>query len=157
MSIVENAQRVLATKAFDALSDEVQGPFAVIPITSIQKVVKSAGNTASGASNNVWAATPSDKDFYLCRAQVNFLKNATCDVADGTLLLQATIDGAIVQLARYSILTLTAQEINSEIVFNPPIKLDRNTAITLNQGTFTAGKFTRCGTISGFTQETTSS
>jgi len=150
-SIVERANRILASKAGDYLSDEVAGPVAVIPLNPVVRIVRAGGSSATGTLTLY--TTPSDKDFYLTTAILSMIKDVTCD-ATGGINLNAVIDGVTKEIIVYGILTLTAQA--DTIVCNcpVPIKIDRNTAITVS-GTYTAGTMRRSATVHGYTEEVT--
>ena len=149
-SITERALRILNTKAFDQLSSEVTGPIATIAIQPTCKTVRS-GVTGSSGTLTLFT-TPSDKDFYLCSFTISLAKDSTCDTASGVISLSATIDGVSQRLASLAVLTLTAQSINQVVSLQYPLKVDRNTAISIN-GTFTVGAMQRVGTLLGYTEE----
>lgn len=116
-------------------------------------IAKHASVTTSGASAAVVYTCPTDKDFYLTSAVLTAFKDVACDVATGTLILRATIGNAVVSLLPITIITATAQEQSREIVFSPPIKIDRGSTINITGHTFTAGIFNRYVCISGFESE----
>lgn len=151
-SIVERAQRILNTK-MDNLSDEVNGPLAVIPIEPICRISRSQQAIVTGSSTIY--TTPTDKDFYLCNVQFSFSKDAACDVATGSIGIQTTIDGAAQIIIRLPVITLTAQNNTLSFNFVKPLKIDRGVTLILT-GTYTAGVMSRTGNIVGYTEETTS-
>ena len=152
-SISEDAARILNSKQ-DYLSAEVQGPIAVIPIDRIQNIMVSAAPTTSGASNNI-TTFAADKDSYVTGCTLSFQKDATCDVSDGFIRIIVTTEGVTRNIAQLPVMTLTAQSMIVPIQFAKPIKVDRGSASSLTQGTFTAGKFIRSATLYGYTVETT--
>lgn len=153
-SIVQNAQRILNTKA-DNLSDEVSGPVAVIPIKPICRIVRFAVRSTSG-SGTVYA-TPTDKDFYLIGCSLSVQRDAACDApsSDGARV-GIVIDSVTQGLIPISCATLTAFSAEQNITFPFPIKIDRGTNITITGMTFTVGTCVRSVSIIGYTEETTS-
>jgi len=143
-SITERANRILATKSGDFLSDEV--------ISNIQPVIAIApvaGIIKSGASGTIFT-TPADKDFYLTGLSASFSK-AAGDTGT-SLTLTGFVDGVSVPLIRLAGVTLTVERDSVVADFTYPIKIDRNTAIASGaSGTFTASAF--C--IRGYTEEVT--
>ena len=91
--------------------------------------------------------TPVDKDFFLTSSFLSVAKVAADTGTDASVT--CTIDGASQTLTTVSGVTLTLNFANLAREFNPPIKIDRNTAITS-----VAGNITRCGSgICGYTVE----
>jgi hypothetical protein len=97
--------------------------------------------------------TPANQDFYLVSANFSLIKNVTADDANGNTSLNVIIDGATVGVIRIPCLTLTAMQSNMSAVFPFPIKVDRNTAITITKNAITAGNSVICGSIAGYTVE----
>lgn len=91
--------------------------------------------------------TPSDRDFYLNSCFLSYIKDATS--TSTTSALSVVIGGATVNLIRFAQLTLTAATGSQGLSFPAPIKLDRNSAITISNSTSTANISCE-GTISGF-------
>jgi len=152
-SIVERANRILATKAGDYLSDDVMPNIQpVIPISPIVKIIRNSNTSATGSITPY--TTPDDKDFYLTAIGLSYSKNATCDVATGNVALNVTIDGVSVAVVSLAMLTLTAEKDSVYVNFNPPIKVDRGTAIT-GTNTYTAGLMRRTCNVVGYTEEVT--
>lgn len=154
-SIVERANRILASKSGDFLSDEVNPNIVMnIPVTPVQKLFLFGDASTSGATGTL-QTTPSDKDTYITNVEAAIIKDATCDAADSTFRINAVVDGVTRVLAAIPTITLTAQNSSIAMHFNPPIKIDRDTAITTTQGTFTAGKYRRVSIVTGYTEEVT--
>jgi len=122
-SIVENANRILASKAGDYLSDEVQGPVAVIPILPITNIIKTANSSTTGSVTLY--TTPTDKDFYLTSLQISLIKDATNDNATGTIGFSITVDGVVIVPLGLAVLTLTAQNSNAVLPLSISIKVNR--------------------------------
>lgn len=153
-SIVERANRILASKSGDFLSDEVQGPVAVIPINPIINIVRAASATTT--SSGTIFTTPTDKDFYLTGVQFGFVKDAACDAANTTTpAVLITIDGVSVTVVRLPTITLTAQNQSVFVSLPTPIKIDRGTTISIQSTSYTVGVFNRNAVIYGYTEEVT--
>lgn len=114
-------------------------------------IAKATSQTTTGTTTIY--ATPATQDFYLCGIEYGFVKNATCDVATGTLNVTATINGSAQTIATIPVLTLTAERGDRFIYLSHPIKIDRGINIQLS-GTFTAGAMSRSATVYGFIDET---
>jgi hypothetical protein len=85
----------------------------------------------------------STKDTYLTNVNASFVKDATCDIASGSIAINAQPDGSgVVPLAQFSVLTTTAQSGVMNITLNPPMKMKRSSVLTIT-GTFTAGALAR--------------
>lgn len=78
--------------------------------------------------------TPIDQDFYLTYAQVSLIKNAI-NTGVQTYLSCTPFGEAAATLLRIAGLTTTAQTSIIAIPFIPPIRLARNTTITINNDT----------------------
>lgn len=135
----------------DVIPDYVKGD--VQPVAEVDKpyvTISRSSSTAATTSASIYT-TPADKDFYLTNFSISIIKNATCDLATGSYLMTAIIDGQTIQLVRLPMLTLTAQEASISVDLDKPMKLDRNSIIGLSSASFTAGAFVRAGTIQGYT------
>ena len=99
-------------------------------------------------------STPSNQDFYLTGLYVSFIKDVVCDTATNSqgYYVGCYIDGSLRQLVEFPVITLTAQEGRIYLEFTKPIKIDRNTAITM-PGTFTAGVCLRNAIVYGYVDE----
>ena len=103
-------------------------------------------NAVNSGSGTIYT-TPTDKDFYLCYANLGIIKDATSTSTEESLRI--VIDGATQRLMTIPSITLTAQSQNVFISLNNPIKIDRNTAITINGSSATAN-ITLNGSIAGY-------
>lgn len=118
----------------------------VVPVIEVgTKIVKNPilkykVRSTSGA-DTVYT-TPTNQDVYLNYINFNFIKDATCDVADGELSVSIVQDGET-KYFYLSVLTLTAQTGNLSIPFPKGIKLDRGSNISIGGNTFTVGKLRR--------------
>lgn len=114
-------------------------------------ILGATARTTTGTSTLL--TTSSVLDTYITGVNVSYTKDVACDVASGRLGITGVILGATTHLLSVAVLTLTAQNDTTSIEFNPPIKVDRNSAIALGI-TFTAGTACIAGNVSGYTEET---
>ncbi len=133
-------------------TDEIMNE--IVPVIVVEPKVDifiNSAKTTTGA--NTIYTTPTTKDFFLTGILISYVKDAVCDVADGVITLNTTIDGLTRFIISLPVLTLTAQQDEKVIIFNKPIKIDRG--VTFNySGTFGAGKMIRECSIIGYTVET---
>ena len=113
-------------------------------------VIKSSDKTTTDAVGAAIMTTSTGMDFYLTGLGFHLIKNAACDVASGMKAIYATINGEFVNLIRYAVLTLTAQEINIQVDFSKPIKIDRGTGIGYSSFAYAAGDALRTYTLRGY-------
>lgn len=111
-------------------------------------IVKSNAGTSTGATTIY--TTPIDKDFYLVGVFASITKDATCDNTEA--VVNIIIDGSSNSIMRMGSQTLTAESKTASMVFPIPVKIDRNTVITIT-ATKTAGNFSKAGSIVGYTVE----
>lgn len=149
-TIVEDSNRIFNFKVNEQLSDEVMGPIATIPIERRANIVRRTGYT--NQTTNTIYTTPADKDFYITFINLGFIKDSTSTAT--SIRIQATIDGVAQRLVDIPGITLTADSKSLAVALVTPIKVDRNTAITINSDTATAN-ITVYGTIHGYTLEVT--
>lgn len=97
--------------------------------------------------------TPSDRDFYLTGISFNIIKDATCDLATGRINISVTVEGTGQTALSLGTITLTAQNISEAVTLNPPLKLDRNTAVAISSASFTVGVLNRTASIVGYNEE----
>lgn len=144
-------QRIFNFKSQDRVSSQVgELSVPVINIEPICNIVRHSNTTSSG--DITIYTTPTGKSFYLTSYGLSHMKDATCDVASGSLGLQATIDGVTRVLVNSSSITLTAGSAYRTNTLRFPIKLDAGTAIIMN-GTFTLGVLIRNAFIIGYEVE----
>lgn len=125
----------------------------VTPVLEINRPISdvsfSLTKTTSGAGAIM--TTRPDMNFMVTAVQLSFVKDATCDMADGEVSINTSVNGTSTKLLAMSCLTLTAQEMSTSLTFSAPIKVDRSTAINLSSGgTFSAGKFIRSACVHGY-------
>jgi len=150
-SIVQHANRILASKGGDFLSDEVMPNIQpVIPISPVANISRGSGMT--NALTSALFTTPADKDFYLTSAVLSVSKDVTSTAV--AIDFRVVIDGASQTPIRISGITLTPLQATVPLVFNPPIKIDRNTAISINANTAVAN-IRVDGSLTGYTEEVT--
>lgn len=148
-SITQWQQRILQGKGEYPLSEVEDTPILVVPISPVANIVRRA--SATNATSATIYTTPADKDFYLTSAQLATIKDVTSTSTDETI--SAIIGGTSTILLNIPSITLTVQTGATSIIFNPPVLIDRNTAITVTNGTNVATiKSTGC--ITGYTVET---
>lgn len=148
-SIAQDAARIFNTKG-DPLTDEVEALVAVVPVTPVCNIIGVTTGAATGASTVY--TTPPDKDFYLVAATLMMNDNATSDNTE--TYMNVVINGATKQILDFRKLSLTAYAGEQSVSLSVPMKLDRNSTITINNS-FTVGASTKAGTIIGYTVECT--
>lgn len=107
------------------------------------------GGSTSSTTTTVYT-TDANKDFYLTGAVLSLTKDAICDIANGKVQMNVTIGGATQNVLALSVLTLTAQDKSVGLSFSPPIKIDRNQAITITRASTTAGTIILAGVVTGY-------
>lgn len=154
--IQEGAKTQTADRIPNQLADKVVPVMEVNPKLLRRVTILKDANSTSKNSNATIYTTPVNQDFYLTMLQTSYEKNATCDIATGVLYsITGVINGATVILGSICGITLTAQADVVCIPFNPPVKLDRNTPITLARGaSYTVDTMNRNAVIAGYTDET---
>jgi hypothetical protein len=138
------AETVNALK-IDLNTEQVPAAIPVVEVglkCSKTAEIFSTVNVATGTSTLLASADNIRGDVYVTSIQFGVIKDATCDVATGSLPITVTIGGINKVIAYIPIITLTAQNIVISCSFPHPIKIDRKTAIT-SVGTFTAGVMIR--------------
>jgi len=125
----------------------------VIPVVNVNPKDYKESKYATLSKTNTGTATiyttDLNKDTFLTSVQLSFAKDATCDAATGSVVLQAIPFGLTSQTAIVSIatITLTAQSGNIFLEFNKPVKIARNTAIQIGGFSYTVGIMSRQATI----------
>ena len=104
----------------------------------------STSSTATGTLSLALPSVSAGSEILLDYITFSFAKDATCDVATGSLPIAITPDSSGVSTAcgGAAVLTLTADSQTFTIVFPKPIKLKPGTTIT-STGTFTVGAMSR--------------
>jgi len=119
----------------------------------IINVIRTLAKTTTG--DGTIYTTPSDRDFYLVNAVMNFDKNATCnDGTDESCSITVVLRGdpTARKIITCSALDTTAKGTGVFLLQSPvPILLERGSAILLSGTAFTLGAKIRVGTIQGYT------
>lgn len=154
-SIVNRAQRILNSKGTDTIGDEISGPFAIVDINvPKENILSTISRTTSGTATIL--TTSANEDTWVTGFLYSYIKDATCDVADGILGISFTIDGKTQTHNLFPVLTTTAQYDAVFVKFTKAMRIDRNTSITFNTSTYTVGKMIRTVSIYGYTEAVTS-
>lgn len=141
----EEAKLTTAEVASTSITPNVQ---AVVDVSSKNLPIKAF--PISGTTSGILTAYAGKTGYRLLLTGFlfSYAKDATCDIANGTMNIAATIDGIAVSIARISVLTLTAQYDSVFVEFNRPLLIDENTNITTSS-TYTAGTMVRALTLYG--------
>jgi len=144
-------QRIFSFKGIaptDEVSEMIQPVVVVEPGVDIARSV----NLTNGTAATIFT-TPADKDFYLISATVAVIKDVT-STSTGTFVQVFMPDGTGNAILRIPGITLTPQSGQMSISYPVPIRLARNTVISVNNTTATAN-ISAQACITGFTMETT--
>lgn len=134
----------------DQTSDKFVLTYDFLNTRVIDEIYKTSNSAVSGSSATIYT-TPSDGDFYLCGVTANLVKDATNDRATGRWTINATLaNGEAIELVALPYLVTTACDKNIFLTFDKPIKLARNTTITMGIFTYTAGLSSRTASIWGY-------
>lgn len=150
-SITERANRIFNLKNGDGMSEEIDGPVAVIPVSPICQLVKNVTATTSG--NTTIFTTSGSKDTYI--TAVHMSVNTDAANTGGGTRVTAVIQGVTVELCRIAKLsTGLAIQRDTSISFPFPVKLDRGTTVILAHD-FGAGTANFAATVVGYEEEVT--
>jgi len=136
-------QEIIDTAKLNAGKDRVPSELRneILPVIDVNPkhariidVVK--GSAASTTGSTTLYTTPADADFYLVACNLTSAYNAAADSTRTSLA--CTIGGASKTLIAHKKISLTADAQTTPVVLPIPLKIDRNSAITL-QRTFTVG------------------
>ena len=157
MAIVQNSRTIQELREAAALQvgkDAIPTTLAtqIVPVMEVNPkllrhcdVVKR--NQAVNATSATIYTTPATQDFYLVSACVTLIKDATATSTFSRI--NAVVLGATASFCEIASLTLTAQSETVSMTFPRPIKIDRNTAITVTNTT-NVGNVTAAACIVGF-------
>lgn len=147
-SISQDLNRIFDLKgeSTDLVADYIQ---PVMPISPFANIVRNVVSTTTGGTIYT---TPADKDFYLTSVFLSYSKDNVNTATE--IAIVCTILGVQRYIMDFAVIATTAQSDSNAIVFNVPLKIDRNTAIFLNSTNATAA-FRMAGLITGYTVETT--
>jgi hypothetical protein len=131
------------------LGKEVIAVMEVNPrLTKPARICKSA--VLTNATSATLYTTPTNQDLYITSCSIGFTKDATATTTE--LSIKCFIDGANPRILATGLITLTAQTGNLSIPFPHPIKVDRNTAVTIAAST-NVGNFNCIALFSGYLDE----
>lgn len=128
---------------------------AVMPTYDYQNTLFSnviASGFASNAVTKTLLTTPTDKDFFMTACQLSVIKDATS--TSTSVDIECMVGGKNFSLIAIPCISLTAQTGQISLSFPVPIKVDRNSAITINSSTNVAN-ITYFGSIVGYLKQTT--
>jgi hypothetical protein len=149
VDISKDAQRIFNFKGADTIPPDIGNIFVpVIPVTRVCNIIRTT--TATNATTGTIYTTPTDKDFYLVGLVISLIKDVTSTATN--IQIRVTIDGVVQTIMNISTLTLTVDTRQSTLGLPFPIKVDRNTNITINTNSATAN-ITASGGIVGYTVE----
>lgn len=134
----------------DEIADEIILNIPVKKIPFVYSVSRTTTTALSATGTNL----QTDRRFWMTGVLVSIIKDAACDSATGTYELSAYSEetGTQTIIGQFSIIALTAQQINQFIPLdNPMLLMNRagSTAVSLS-GTFTAGVCVRAISIFGY-------
>jgi len=152
-SIIEWALNIFNTKVADNISDQVNPVIQpTMEIKPFANIVRGVANANTGGTTIF--STPTDKDFFLTYVQIS--GSSLADADNTSFNAFANIDGVNEELVQVQKQTLTAHTFTQAVHFDPPIRIDRGTGITVNTA-FTVGAARKSGCLNGYTVETTRS
>lgn len=148
-SITERARRIFNNQLGQEISNEILDYITpTIEIEPKTNIFKTAATT--NATSTTIYTTPADKDFYLTNINISLAKDVTS--TSGYSALRGFISGVNMFLLTLRTLTLTPQIANESLNLKYPLKLDRNTIITLVNETNVAN-ITSSAEIYGYLEE----
>lgn len=146
----KRASDIFNVKNFDFFSKEVGDKLIpVVPIIDACNIVRSG--IATNVTSQVVYTTPADRDFYLCGYVLSVLKDASA--TSTYTLLQVYVNGTPLNVASLTGLSTTAQNQTVSNALFYPVKIDRNTAISILNQTNVAN-VTASANILGYISET---
>ena len=131
---------------------------SIVPILDVTpKNVKTArvmwGQAINATGGTVLSASAfADFDVYIIGAQLAVIKDVTSTSTSSKL--NVTINGLVTTLISLPGISLTPQTLSESISFNHPIKIDRNTAVSL-ANTTAVGNVTLMGSVYFYLDEVT--
>jgi len=132
LQITEDLRRIFNSKTGEMLNNVIPDSILpVIPITPVCKIVRNG--VATNAVSTTFFTTATNKDFYMVAASLAVIKDANSTSI--TTTLTASINGVFRIMLQIPTITLTAQNNTINLNFNPPIKIDRNTGIAVQNTT----------------------
>lgn len=121
-------------------------------IANPERFVTVMRNVSNGATGTLTAyTTPSTKkNFYLTSIAAGIQEDSTSD--NIATIIQITVNGVIQQPYSFRKLATTTTSKDIFLNYNPPIKIDKNSALTITNA-FTAGAATKFLSITGYEVE----
>ena len=104
---------------------------------------------ATGGSTTI-TTLPLGKTFFVTGVAYTATANATCDQSSKTFNLNVSIDGSNNVFPLFSMLTLTALNVNGSINFTRPIRTTPGTSLTTDSRSYTVGAFIGRITVYGY-------
>lgn len=147
-SIAEDSVRIFNFKSGDSLGEINPVIQPIVQISPKINIIRSA--SATNATSGTIYATPTDKDFYVIGCMISHTRDVTATSTSSEIA--CSIDGLSRSLIKLNTITLTVGSKEASMSFTHPIKIDRNTNITVTNTTNTAN-LTTTGVIYGFTVE----
>ncbi len=147
-TITENMNRILNLKGGEStneIGDVIIPTIEIIPQTD----VLGSGKLINSTSQNLFNSS-ADKDTYITGVSYSFIKDVTSTATQ--IFIACTIRGVLKYIYRIACITLTPQTGQDSFSF-PPIKIDKNTAVSIVSDTNVAN-IGVCATILGYTTET---
>jgi len=130
---------------------------SILPIVDVspEKEMFSEGTDRQASGAGTLLTTHESKKTYLTSAYLGQTKDVDQNCGNGRTALSTSINGSSSLLLQIPALTLTAQDNIISTQFDPPILLDKNTAIvTAGSGTtFGAGTSTIVFGVTGYEEE----
>lgn len=147
-SFGEDLRRIFNPKGGEQASSYETKIQPIVLLPTRVDIARSAGSATTGATTIY--TTPADKDFYLTSVQISGAADATADNVEYTI--ECVTDGVARSLIGLRKITTTAFTGQSSIAYLYPLKIDRNSIISVNTA-FTVGAASKRGAITGYTLE----
>jgi hypothetical protein len=131
----ELSKELIKGGALQASRDAIPNQLAekVVPVMEVNpRLLKNCNVSRRGFLSNATSATlfttPTDKDFYVCAAQMGYIKDATSTATTlrMTCITEENLSGALIVIPT---LTLTAGNGGASVSIVPPLKLTRGSII----------------------------
>lgn len=151
-----NSQMVKEISEAFKIDERIEKIPNAIPVCEANpKIIKNGFtkyNVLNAATSAVIYTTPADQDFYLTSAAIAFIKDSSSTSTLFQINYTEANASTSIPLLYYPSITLTAQSGSNNIVLPHPVKIKRNTQITISTDQATA-VVRAAGTISGFIDE----
>jgi len=137
----DEAKLTLVESSNQNLLPNVQAVIDVTP--SNHPRILCINNATTGTGSGTVYAAQANKRYKIHGFTASFVKDATCDGADGSIQWNFTQDGVTRTFCSFPVIALTAQSQFVACFFDYPIVTDVNSAISCASYTFTVGKCRR--------------